>query len=253
MNLSEIRKKAKQEKSGSSEVAAVSPEIVQVVAAIPEQEAVALQPAKDPAMPVTEAFAEIIPEELPIMPLREPEEHWFGFDPLAVLLAGREAAASAEETEVAIAAQPLLSDEEFQELLCFKVASERYAVNIMEIKEIIKPREVTEVPRVPPFIAGVLSLRGIIIPVFNMRKRLGHNGGQVAGKERIIVVRKGEEFCGIQVDEVTQVVRIAADTIEQPPAVLEGIDRDFVAGIGRFDAQMLILLNLENVLDLNLS
>jgi purine-binding chemotaxis protein CheW len=143
-------------------------------------------------------------------------------------------------------------DTEFQELLCFRVAAEKYAVNIMEIKEIIKAREVTEVPRVPDYVTGVLSLRGIIIPVFNMHKRLGHAVVQESGKERIIVVKKGDEFCGVLVDEVIQVARLAAASIEPPPAVLEGIDRDFVNGIGRFDGQMLILLNLGKILDLNL-
>jgi len=67
-------------------------------------------------------------------------------------------------------------------LLCFKVADEKYAVNIMEIKEIIKPRDLTEVPRVPPYVSGVLSLRGIIIPVFNMHKRLGHGFVKIPAK-----------------------------------------------------------------------
>jgi len=98
----------------------------------------------------------------------------------------------------------------------------------------------------------VLSLRGIIIPVFNMRKRLGHGVEQESGRERIIVVNKGEEFCGILVDEVIQVARLEAAAIGSPPAVLEGIDRDFINGIGRYDGQMLILLNLRNILDLNL-
>lgn len=252
MNLSEIRKKAQQEKAGSITGAALSPEEPETVTAEPVPERAAPEPVQEPAEGLAGVFAEFDREEPSVGPLREAEEERLVFDPLAVLLAGREAAEGSDETEMA-EALPVYDRAEFLELLCFRVAAEKYAVNIMEIKEIIKPREVTEVPRVPPFVAGVLSLRGIIIPVFDMRKRLGHNGAHGAGKERIIVVRKGEEFCGIQVDEVTQVVRIAADTIEQPPAVLEGIDRDFVTGIGRFDGQMLILLNLEKVLDLNLS
>ena len=80
--------------------------------------------------------------------------------------------------------------EEFQEFLCFRVSAETYAINIMAIKEIIKPREVTEVPRAPAFVSGVLSLRGIIIPVFNMRLRLGLPGVEKSAKERIIVLKK---------------------------------------------------------------
>jgi len=66
------------------------------------------------------------------------------------------------------------------------------------------------------------------------------------------VVGRGEELFGIQVDEVLQVVRVSEEAIEQPPAVLEGIDRDFVQGIGRHGGRMLILLNLGSILDVSL-
>lgn len=169
--------------------------------------------------------------------------------PLAVLLAGRAALLDDEEGD----------DEDLEtvgdallEYLCFRVSQELYAVNIMEIKEIIKPREWTEVPRAPHFVSGVISLRGVIIPVFDMRKRLGLPQVQACGKERIVVVRDGESFCGILVDEVVQVVRIPVTSIESAPAVLEGIDRDFVLGIGRHEEKMLILLSLEHILNLSL-
>jgi len=173
------------------------------------------------------------------------------FDPLSVLLAGRLSAGCDEAWPAEdLPEQKVVND--FEEFLCLRVSSEIYGIDIMEIKEIVKPREITEVPRGPSFISGVLSLRGIIIPVFDMHSRLGlaEEGG--AGKERIVVVKKGEEFCGLLVDEVIQVVRIAAGTIEQPPAVLEGIDRDFVNGIGRFDNRMMILLNMKSILDISL-
>ena len=167
-------------------------------------------------------------------------------------MAGRDSGSGEEET---LSASSAGSEHayEFQQFLCFRVADEKYAVNIMDIKEIIKPREVTEVPRASVFISGVLSLRGIIIPVFDLRKRLGLSSAGETGKERVIVVKKDEEFCGALVDEVIQVARIAASAIEPPPAVLYGIDRDFVNGIGRFDKQMLILLNLEKILNVTLS
>ena len=167
-------------------------------------------------------------------------------------MAGREAFRTDMEALESPETGSVAAGDEFQEFLCFRVSSEIYAINIMAIKEIIKPREVTEIPRAPEFVSGVLSLRGIIIPVFNMRKRLGLSAGERSGRERIIVVKKGEEFMGIVVDEVTQVVRITATTIEKPPAVLDGIDRDFVSGIGRCNNQMLILLNQDKILDISL-
>lgn len=243
MNLSDIRKKAQQEKARSVEVSIFTSGIA------PAENA---GTASGPVEPAQEDFVNLDVGEIRPAPLTLPEAPSpQAFDPLALLLAGRAIARSDGGMQTA----DLYTEhpgEGFQELLCFRVADEKYAVNIMEIKEIIKPREVTEVPRVPSYVSGVLFLRGIIIPVFNMRKRLGHPVAKDSGKERIIVVKKGEEFCGVMVDEVIQVVRISPATIEPPPAVLEGIDRDFVGGIGRFDGQMLILLNLEKILDLNL-
>jgi purine-binding chemotaxis protein CheW len=242
MNLSEIRKKAQQEKTGSAGVSVSTP-----VIAPAEVAGTAAGPVEAPP----DDFVKPDPAEARPAPLPSPEAPSApAFDPLALLLAGR----AIPRSDAGMQTGDLIENdgEDFQELLCFRVAEEKYGVNIMEIKEIIKPREVTEVPRVPPYVSGVLSLRGIIIPVFNMHKRLGHAVAEDSGKERIIVMKKGEEFCGVMVDEVIQVVRISSATIEAPPAVLDGIDRDFVGGIGRFDGQMLILLNLEKVLDLNL-
>lgn len=172
------------------------------------------------------------------------------FDPLAILIAGRASSGFGDERELSSEniSEPLL----YMEFLCFRVCAEEYAVNIMEIREIIKLREITEVPRTPDFISGVLSLRGTIIPVFNMARRLHLEPGVAGSRERIIVISKGDELYGIQVDEVLQVVRIPRDSIEPPPTVLEGIDRDFVQGIGRHSGRMLILLNMANIIDLSL-
>ena len=246
MDLAEIRKKAQKEQREKDEASDRS-------LAIPEE---SNQGGEDLTQVRVEPLPDLILEPYPVETepaiCRAPEEMPEIFDPLAVLIAGREASRTAEGTLENSGIIPVSAGEEFQEFLCFRVSSEIYAINIMVIKEIIKPREVTEIPRTPGFVSGVLSLRGIIIPVFNMRLRLGLPEGERSGRERIIVVKKGEEFIGILVDEVTQVVRIASATIEKPPAVLDGIDRDFVCGIGHFNNQMLILLNQEKILDLSL-
>ena len=171
-----------------------------------------------------------------------------GYDPLATIISGREWSAESEETSL-YSALPTASGG-LEEYLCFRVANEEYAINIMAIKEIIKPREVTEVPRMPEFISGVISLRGVIIPIMDMRLRLALPAGERTGKERVIVLRKDSGFCGVLVDEVVQVAKINKSDIEAPPAVLDGIDRDFVKGLGRFDKRMLILLNLDTILDI---
>jgi len=171
-----------------------------------------------------------------------------GYNPLATILSGREEAADAEESSVL--QQQLLSAGDIEEYLCFRVADEEYALSIMAIKEIIKPREVTEVPRMPDFVSGVISLRGVIIPVMDMRLRLSLPVRGAKGRERIVVLRTDAGFCGVLVDEVVQVARIRKTDIEEPPAVLEEIDREFVRGLGHFDNRMIILLNLETIIDM---
>ena len=173
-----------------------------------------------------------------------------GYDPLATIISGREWSAESEETSL-YNALPTASGT-LEEYLCFRVANEEYAINIMAIKEIIKPREVTDVPRMPEFILGVISLRGVIIPIMDMRLRLALPTEERTGKERVVVLRKDAGFCGVLVDEVIQVAKINKTDIEDPPAVLDGIDRDFVKGLGRFEKRMLILLNLDTILEVSI-
>jgi len=171
-----------------------------------------------------------------------------GYSPLETILSGRESASDADDK--ILFQSHSYGSEEIEEYLCFRVAHEEYAISIMAIKEIVKPREVTEVPRMPLFISGVLSLRGVIIPVMDMRIRLSLPASAATGRERIVVLKKDSGFCGVHVDEVIQVARIKKSDIEEPPAVLDGIDRDFVTGLGHFDNRILILLNLETILDI---
>ena len=173
-------------------------------------------------------------------------------DPLEAILAGREAAGCSENLPLASEVQSDTELDNYQQFLCFKVSDEIYGIDIMDIKELIKPREVTEVPRSPSFVSGIISLRGVIVPIIDMLDRLGLARERVTGRERVIVVRHADSFSGLLVDEIIQVVRISKDDVEAAPPVLEGIDRDFVTGIGRADGRMIILLNLINIVNIHL-
>jgi purine-binding chemotaxis protein CheW len=247
MNIADIRKKAQQDKATSGQTLQNS------VSLLTEPDS---PPDEGLEFIATEMAGHSIPECLPEPPLLFPvtpeQNHPEIFDPLAIIFEGREMAACAEDVLGETTSEVDIDSSENLELLCFRVSTEEYALNIMDIKEIIKPRDVTEVPRVPAFIRGLLSLRGIIIPVFDMSVRLGLPTRDISENRRIIVVKNGDSYCGVLVDEVIQVVRIKTRNIEPPPAVLEGIDREFVVGIGRFDSRMLILLNMVKILDVNL-
>lgn len=143
-------------------------------------------------------------------------------------------------------------EEEFRQYLTFSLGSEEYALDIADIREIIKPREITDIPRVPEFILGIISLRGIIIPIFDLKKRLNLGSITLTPMSRIVVCQLEDRIVGLLVDSITQVVRLPAGHIEPPPPVLSGLDRDLVEGVGRHQGRMMILLNLSCAMDAEL-
>ncbi|MDA8414787.1 MAG: chemotaxis protein CheW [Desulfobacteraceae bacterium] len=252
MDLAKIRQKARQGQELRQPEISPSPKEDLRQSAVPHDDASKAQTPDDEdyflnAEPVT---VRNVPQD--ISRIHQPTQRLVPRNPLEAILAGRESAGCGESLPLASEAQAVTEQNNIQEFLCFKVSDEVYGVDIMDIKELIKPREVTEVPRAPSFVSGIISLRGVIIPIIDMLDRLGLVRESLTGRERVIVVRHGESFSGLLVDEIIQVVRIAKDEIEAAPAVLEGINRDFVSGIGRSDGRMIILLNLFNIIDIHL-
>jgi purine-binding chemotaxis protein CheW len=143
-------------------------------------------------------------------------------------------------------------NERIRQWLSFFLGEEEDALDITDIRELIKPREITEIPRSPVFILGIISLRGVIIPVFDLRQRLKLGAGEISPTSRIIVCQQGGKSAGLLVDSITQVVRIPEHAIEPPPAVLSGLDRDLVDAVGRHEERMLILLDLSCVMNAEL-
>jgi len=145
------------------------------------------------------------------------------------------------------------SDTDRQQWLTFNLGKEQYALDIAYVREIIKPREITDIPRVPDFILGVVSLRGVIVPIYDLCRRLNLGSVDVDGRSRIIVCEQGDRVAGFLVDNITQVVRFSTGEIEPPPAILSGLDRELVEGVGRVQGRMIILLDLPSVLDVELT
>lgn len=143
----------------------------------------------------------------------------------------------------------LVLAEQDRQWLTFFLQGEEYAMDIESVNEIIKPREITDIPRVPGFILGIVSLRGIVVPVYDLARRLNLGQVDVGPQSRIIVCHHGDGLIGLLVDSIAQVVRLNERKIEAPPAILSGLDREFIAGIGRFQGRMLILVQLHNVLN----
>ncbi|MFO7983057.1 MAG: chemotaxis protein CheW [Desulfuromonadales bacterium] len=140
------------------------------------------------------------------------------------------------------------TEEAFRQLLSFALGEEEYAVDIQDVQEIIKLREMTDVPRVPDFVLGIISLRGNIIPVFDLKRRLHLGTIEPTISTRIVVCRAGGKSVGLVVDKINQVVRLPEGAIEKVSGLLSGVNKDLVEGVGRYEGRMLILLDLSIVL-----
>ncbi len=136
------------------------------------------------------------------------------------------------------------------EYLAFMLADEEYAVKVEDVKEIIRLQQITKVPRADDFVEGIISLRGVIIPVFDIKKRLGLEHGERQRTVRIVIVSEDGNPQGIIVDKVTGVARLREDSIEPPPAVIGGVEGEYLEGVGRIGDRLLILFNTGKVLSM---
>jgi len=138
------------------------------------------------------------------------------------------------------------------EYLSFRLSTDTYAVSIGEVREILKMPPVTEVPRAPRDVVGVVSVRGLLVTVFDLRQRMRVSSGEITKRGRILLVTGAEnEVIGLYVDEVLQVHRLAESEIEVATNVLGGKIADYVVGIGRPEGSLLILIDLRPVLGRN--
>ena len=135
------------------------------------------------------------------------------------------------------------------QLVTFRIGEEEFGVDILRVQEIIRIMEITRVPKSPDFVEGVINLRGKVIPIIDLRKRFGLEVKEYVKHTRIIVIEISNMIVGFVVDAVSEVLRIPADTVEPPPpAVMGGIDSEYISGAGKLEDRLLILLDLDKLL-----
>jgi purine-binding chemotaxis protein CheW len=149
-------------------------------------------------------------------------------------------------------AAPVVQAGKPQQYLTFVLDGEILALGILRITEIIEFRGVTTVPMMPPFIRGVLNLRGAVVPVVDLRARFGRGVAPVSRKTCVIIVElrtdDGKQDIGVMVDQVNEVVEIGPAEIEPPPAFGAGLRPDFISGMGKVGGKFVVLLDLDNLL-----
>jgi purine-binding chemotaxis protein CheW len=141
--------------------------------------------------------------------------------------------------------------EQGQRYLAFRIGAEEYAATIMDIKEILPVRSVTEVPRAPRDVLGVVSRRGVVLPLVDLGASLGLRDADRTSRpqQRVLVAGDGDRSCGLRVDAVSEVVRLLPAAIEPVPASLGPRNAGLLIGLGRVGGRLFILLDVPAVLD----
>lgn len=144
---------------------------------------------------------------------------------------------------------------EQQQYLTFLLGDEMFAIGILSIREIIEYGFVTDVPMTPPFIRGVLNLRGAVVPVVDLSVRFGRQARENTKRTCIVIVEiessKGSQEMGVVVDTVSEVLEISPDDIEPPPEFGARIRNDFIKGMGKIEGKFVIILDLNRVLSVD--
>ena len=129
----------------------------------------------------------------------------------------------------------------------FFLSKEEYGLPIVQVQEINRVSEITKVPNAPDHVVGVVNLRGKILPVVELKKRLDLGVSELTKESRIVVVEAGAKILGLLVDRVSQVIALSSSEIEAAPGeIVRGHDTH-LKGIGKTEGRMIILLDLESV------
>jgi len=132
------------------------------------------------------------------------------------------------------------------QLVSFAIGEEEFGLDIVRVQEIIRMQPITRVPNSPSFVEGVINLRGKVIPILSLRKRLGLDPRAADRETRIIIADVAGVVLGFIVDRVCEVMRIASETVEAPPRLCQ-VAREYVAGVGSTGERLLILLDVERL------
>ncbi|OJV64669.1 MAG: hypothetical protein BGO41_13795 [Clostridiales bacterium 38-18] len=139
---------------------------------------------------------------------------------------------------------------EFREFVTFRLNQEFYGINIQNVENIEKVLPITRVPYTHNYIKGVVNLRGIIVPVVDLRARFGLDPKPVSEETRIIIVNLDENKIGMLVDSSSEVLQITDEDIDAAPNVKKEVNNEFIKNIGKKSGRIIMLIDLYKVLNI---
>ena len=142
------------------------------------------------------------------------------------------------------------SHAELIQYIVITVVNEQYGIDIKYIDNIVRMQNITRVPKVQPFFKGVINLRGEVVPVMSIRKKMGLGEDEITNKSRIIILKyESNASIGIVVDEVKHVVTISSDNIERVSHDSKLDAKSFISGVGKVEEGLISILDLATVID----
>jgi purine-binding chemotaxis protein CheW len=134
------------------------------------------------------------------------------------------------------------------QVVSFRIGKELFGVYIQIVQEIVRVPEITPVPEMPLFVEGVINLRGKIVSIVELSKRLKIEGSSKTRANRILIIELDKKVVGLLVDAVTEILRIPPESIEPTPDIVTSVGSEYIMGVGKLPDKLIILLDLKNIL-----
>lgn len=135
-----------------------------------------------------------------------------------------------------------------REYLTFRLGEEEYGIDILKVQEIRGYEQPTRIANAPAFIKGVVNLRGVIVPIVDLRLKFNLGSAEYNDFTVVIILNLGARVVGVVVDSVSDVMELAAEQIRPAPEVGAAVDADFITGLGTLNDRMLILIEIERLM-----
>ncbi len=131
----------------------------------------------------------------------------------------------------------------------FRLGDEKYGINVMQVQEVLRIAEIAPVPGAPPYVLGIINLRGNVVTVIDTRSRFGLMSKEADDATRIVIIESEDHIIGIQVDSVAEVIDLRVSEIETAPNVGNEESSKFIQGVTSRENQLLILVDLNKFLN----
>ncbi|MCG8426853.1 MAG: chemotaxis protein CheW [Chromatiales bacterium] len=134
------------------------------------------------------------------------------------------------------------------QLVTFRLEDEVYGINVMMVQEVLRVTEIAPVPGAPPYVLGIINLRGNVVTVIDTRGRFGLMQGEIDDASRIVIIESDKQVVGILVDSVAEVVELRASQIDSAPNVGNEESSRYIQGVATHDSELLIVVDLNKLL-----